>query len=95
MEHPRTEETYTIPEAAEALGRSTVNFRRWLDNDLVPLPYLKETIHGHKVYTVGELEIIAQELAVHEREFATYGRQHEAMQHRIFQRMQGYRNRFI
>jgi len=52
---------------------------------------MRETARGLRVYTVGELEIIGQELALHEQEFAYYCAQHEDVRHRMFQRIQGYR----
>lgn len=94
-EPPIVATTYTIPEAAEALGRSVSNIRRWLDRDWIPAPHLRDASRGLAVYSQGELEVIRQELEAHEREYAYYGQQHEGMRHRMFQRIQGYRARFI
>lgn len=85
-------EVYTIPEAADALGRSLSNFRRWLANSLLPAPILTETVHNHACYCVEELEVIARELVVHEREFAYLCEQHTETITRICQHIHGLRD---
>ena len=42
MDHPELVETFTVPQAAEALGRSVSTLRRWIEADRVPSPYLRE-----------------------------------------------------
>jgi hypothetical protein len=91
MEYPVNTVTYTLPEAARALGKSELTFKRWVSEDLIPGPILVDTLRGYKNYSAGELTVLAQELARHEREFSYYTKQHTATRHRIFQRMQGYR----
>ena len=91
MEHPVMVATYTIPEAARALGRSELTFKRWISEDLVPDPILVDTTRGYRHYSTGELRVIAAELAVHEREFSYYTSKHEDTRHRLMQRIQGYR----
>lgn len=71
MDHPVNVESFTIPQAAEALGRSLATLRRWIADDKLPAPYLEELGTGRSllVYSVGELEVIARQIAAHEREF--------------------------
>ncbi len=89
---PRLMEVYTIPQAADALGRSLPNFRRWLANDLLPPPILTETGRNHACYCTEELEIIARELAVHDREYAYFCAQHTETIIRIAQAIHGFRD---
>ncbi len=88
----RLMETYTIPEAADALGKSLPNFRRWLANELLPGPILTETARSNACYTVEELEIIARELAAHERQFAYLCEKHVETITRISQMIHGLRD---
>ena len=83
--------TYTVPEAAKALGRSDLTFRKWIQEDLIPEPILRDVIRGYRLYSQGELQSIARVLAEHEQEFAYYAVRHEATRHRMFQHVQAYR----
>lgn len=91
MDHPVYAESYTIPEAAEALGRSVLGFKRWITDGLVPPPVLRDTVRGYKHYSRGELEVIRREIARHEREFTYYSVKHESTVHMLWQAMQAYR----
>ena len=91
----RTLTTFTIPEAAEALGRSLANFRRWVNGELIPLPVLKDTSRGYYCYTREELLIIGRILTEHEREFSYFCAKHEAVSHRIHQTVMGYREQLF
>lgn len=84
-------ETYTIPEAAAAMGRSLANFRRWVNGELIPLPVLKETGRGYYCYSREELRILSRILADHEREFSYFCAKHEAVSTRMHQSIMGYR----
>lgn len=83
--------TYTMTEAAAALGRSEQTFKRWIVEDLIPQPVLTDTIRQYKHFSVGELRVIARILAAHEREFSYYTMKHIQTRHRIMQAIQGYR----
>jgi hypothetical protein len=85
-------ETYTVPEAAEALGRSESNFRRWLQNEIVPAPFLVETTNKHVCYCLEELEIIGRHLAQHETGFASLCRSHDETITRMYQAIHGFRD---
>jgi hypothetical protein len=85
-------ESYTVPEAAKALGRSLSNFRRWLDTEIIPAPVLSDTGRSYACYCVGELEIIAQELREHERNFVSLCASHTDTILRISQRIHGFRD---
>lgn len=91
MDHPVVVTSYTVPEAAKALGRSEMTFKKWISDDLVPAPILKDTQHGYRIYSEGELRAVATVLAQHEIEFTYYSTKHEQTRHRLFQQVQAYR----
>lgn len=86
-----TVNTYTLPEAAAALGRSALTFKKWIKDGMVPPPRLADATRNHRLYSEGELLLIAQALAVHERSFAYYGTGHTQTILSMSQRMHGYR----
>ena len=83
--------TYTVPEAAAALGKSVPNLRRWLRRGLIPEPRLIETGRSLRVFSQGELEVMAHVLAAHEREFSYYCANHEGTTNRLFAAVEQYR----
>lgn len=91
MEHPVYVESFTIPQAAKALGRSELAFKRWITDGLVPPPLLKDTSRGYKHYSVGELAVIARVLKEHEAEFQYYASSHVRTIQIMWQSMQGHR----
>lgn len=91
MDHPVVAETFTLPEAAKALGRAELTFKRWIYDGLIPDPILKETMRGHKLYSVGELQVIARILAEHERDYSYFTSKHEETSNRIWQMVTGFR----
>ena len=95
MEYPAVVETFTIAEAAAALGKSDITLRRWISEDLIPEPVLRDTTRGYRHYSVGELRVVARILYEHEREFAYYSAQHEATRIRLGQALHGYRALYI
>lgn len=88
-------ECYTIPEAAAAMGRSMLGFKRWITDGLIPPTVLKDTTRGYKQYSYGELEAIRRQIAIHEREFAYFTVKHETTIHRVWQAVQAYRAEHI
>lgn len=84
-------ESFTVGEAAEALGKTELTFRRWIEKDLVPAPYLVDANGRAKVYSKGELEVIARVLARHSEEFQYLCEKHEHVRHNMHQHMQAYR----
>lgn len=88
-------ESYTIPEAAEAMGKALNTFRRWIHDELIPGPYLNDAQSGYKIYSRGELDIIAQALQVHAEEFSYFRADHTTVIHQINQRIQAYRSMHI
>lgn len=95
MDHPQVVETYTVPEAAHALGKSELTFKRWIAEDLIPEPVLRDTTRGYGHYSAGELRVIARILADHEREFSYYTTKHDSTRQRIMQSLEGYRRTSI
>ena len=91
MEYPATVEAYTVPEAAKALGRTELTLKRWIEEDLIPAPILRDTTKGYRQYSVGELRVIARVLQVHEQEFSYYATTHTQTREQIMQQMHGYR----
>jgi len=91
MDHPVYAETYTVPEAAKALGRSMLSLKKWINDGIIPPPVLQDTSKGFKQYSAGELEVIRRHVALHEREFAYLTNKHDVTIHTIWQAMQAYR----
>jgi len=88
---PITIETFSVTEAAAALGKGVSTFRRWLREDLLPHPYLEETSTGYHYYSRGELEVVAAVLAQHGAHFVAVCRTHTEVWHTIQQRISAYR----
>lgn len=95
MEAPVGIEVFTVPEAARALGRAELTFKRWITDELIPAPLLVDTVRGYRHYSAGELRVIARILAQHEAEFMYYSIKHEQTRHLMHQAMQGYRSTSI
>ena len=88
---PTSLNVYTVPQSAKALGKTTVTFKRWIKDELLPPPVLEDTVYGHKHYSRGELEIIAEIIAKHEKEFAYLHTTHDETIERLWQAIEGYR----
>jgi len=95
MDHPVSVESFSIPQAAEALGRSVATLRRWLAADRMPSPYLQEVSRHTQVYSVGELEVIARLIAQHEREFVYLVAEHTHIVESLHQAVHAYRVEFV
>ena len=91
MDAPEFVEAYTIPEAAEAIGKAELTFKRWIYDGLIPAPILKDAMRGTQLYSIGELQTLASILVQHEREFAYLTNKHDVTVNQIHQAMQGYR----
>ncbi len=95
MDHPVAVESFTIPQAAIALGRSESTMRRWLSSDRMPSPILEDVVRHHKVYSVGELDVIARVIAQHEQEFVYLVSENTHIVERLHQAVYAYRQQFI
>lgn len=95
MERPVYVESFTIPEAARALGRSELGLKRWIADGIVPPPVLKDTVRSYRHYSVGELGVIARVLREHEDDFKYLTAKHTATIHVMWQRIQAYRANHI
>lgn len=88
---PRVVESFTIPEAAQALGKTPVTIKKWIKDGMLPAPVLEETVRHHKVYSIGEITAIARVLGEHERVYSYYSASHEHTKISIDQSVFGYR----
>ena len=95
MEYPHVVEAFTLPEAARALGRTELTLKRWIEEDLIPEPILRDTSRNYRQYSVGELQVLARELREHEREFSYYAMSHTARRERIMQHIFAYRQQHV
>ena len=84
-------ESYTLRETAHALGRTLLTLRRWLKDQMIPNPVVVDTTYGHSQYIRGEVDVMAQVLAQHERQFKYFRKQHIAPQEAIYAGISGYR----
>lgn len=84
--------SFTVVEAAAALGRSESSMRRWLARDVLPAPVLIDPVRNNACYSLEELEIIAEELREHERNFISLCESHVETIIRISQRIHGLRD---
>lgn len=95
MDHPVVLETFSVTQAAEALGRSVATIRRWVADDKMPAPYLQDVAKGHRVYSVGELQVVARIIGQHEREFAYLTTEHTHIVETLQQAVHAYRSQFL
>lgn len=95
MDHPVAVESFSVPQAAEALGRSLATIRRWLGDDKIPAPILRDTTKNHMVYSVGELEVMARVIAQYEQEFTYLATARTHVVETLQQAVHAYRIEFI
>lgn len=82
-----------MAEAANALGRNELTLRSWINKDLVPAPFLYEEARQMvPLYSKGELEVIARELAKHAQDdYQNLCEKHVHVREAIHQYMHAYR----
>ena len=95
MDHPVSVESFTLPQAASALGRSQATIRRWLEADKIPAPHLRDVNRNHLVYSVGELEVIARHIAQFEQSFSYLVSEQTHIVETLHQAVHAYRSQFI
>lgn len=95
MDAPASIETFTIPEAAEAFGRSVATVRRWIEADKIPGPYLRDLSRGYHVYSRGELEVMARIIGQHEQEFNYLVSSHNPIIETLQQAVSAYRAEYL
>lgn len=95
MDAPATIETYTVPETAEAFGRSVATIRRWIEAEKIPAPYLRDLARNYSIYSRGELEVMARIIAAHEQEFNYLVSHHNPVIETLQQAVSAYRSQFL
>lgn len=88
-------EAYTIPEAAEALGKTALTVKRWVKDKLIPPPRFVGGNNFYKHFSHGELQLIANILIDHEQEYAYLHHTHTATVNRIWKEMETYREEYL
>lgn len=92
MEEPAEAETYSLPEAATALGRSFTAIQLWVSTDILPKPIYREVGgDGTWFFSKGELLVIK---AFIDRYAGTLVHMRAAI-HEIHQAIQAYRDMYI
>lgn len=94
-EEPYTVRCYTVPEAAKALGKDTLTFKRWIKEGMIPEPVLTDTSRGYAQYSVGELNVVADVLVQHATEYRYYAKSHDDTRLRLLEELEAYRDEFI
>lgn len=84
-------EVYSIPEAADALGKALLTLKRWIRQGIIPEPVVTDTVKGHKHYTEGELQSIARILIEHENEYTYLKQTHTDTVARLHEVVSAYR----
>lgn len=84
-------EVYSIPEAADALGKALLTLKRWIQQGIIPEPVVTDTVKGHKHYTKGELQSIARILIEHENEYTYLKQTHTDTVDRLHEVVSAYR----
>ena len=82
---------YTIPKAAQALGKTQITFKRWIKDQMLPPPIFKDTVKGFNHYSEGELQLIADIMVEHFREYDYFHATHTHTVERLWQAIEGYR----
>ena len=84
-------EVYRMSEAAAALGRSMLTLKRWIKDELIPKPVLRDVVYNYLHYSKGELRLIAAFMAEHEKDYEYLHYTHTTTIHRIAQGIEAYR----
>lgn len=95
MDHPISLETFSVSQAADSLGRSLATIRRWIADDKMPAPYLTDLARHNKVYSAGELRVVASILSQYEREFAYLTSEHNHIVESLRQAVHAYRSQYL
>lgn len=80
-------------EAAEALGRTILTFKKWVREGTIPPPIYEDTSYGYLHYSEGELQTIARVLARHFETYDYLHKTHNDTIHRIWQSLEAYRRK--
>lgn len=95
LEYPIVVPVYNMTEAANALGKTPLAFKRWIKDEMIPPPILQDTIRGFNHYSVGELQVIATILRNHEKEYTYFLTEHVQTVHLMWQGIEAYRKQKI
>ena len=86
---------YNMTEAANALGKTPLAFKRWIKDEMIPPPILQDTIRGFNHYSTGEMQVIAKVLLEHEKEYTYFLKEHDRTIHKMWQGIEAYRKHNI
>jgi hypothetical protein len=95
MDHPVTAQVYTMPEAARALGKSALTFKRWVKDRLIPPPVLQDTVNGYRHYSRGEMDIICELIHQNSNDYSYVTAANDSLIHSLWQRLEHYRRTSI
>lgn len=95
MDHPEVVESYTITEAATAIGVAANTLRRWIDADKFPPPILEDVVTHTRLYSRGELDAAHRVLARHASSFSYLSTHDRHVIEAVHQAVHGYRAQYI
>jgi len=81
---PFNERAYTMTQAASAVGKSLVTFRRWITDGIIPEPEYEDTSHKYVQYLHWEIEALIGPIADHFDKFDYLHTKHEDQIHAIW-----------
>ena len=73
---PFSEYSYTINRAAEALGKNSLTFKRWIQEGLVPPPVFRDSSRNYQHYMYWEIDAMVPVIADHYEVYDYFHRKH-------------------
>lgn len=83
---------YTVPQAAAALGKTVVTFKKWIADGLLPPPIFKDTTYGYMHYSQGEMKLVAGIIRKHEQKYDYLHTTHDNTVSQLWQAIEEYRS---
>lgn len=88
-------EGFTLRETGEALGRSLLTIRSWIENEIILAPFCFEAATGYQQYTRFELDALSEILCEHEQHSQYVSSQDAALIERMHEVMEIARSGFL